>query len=138
MAAICLGVGRPQDFDRVICFVEVAVLDAEVFESIHTALRTHREVAVVSSILPRTITGIMRQLNARKLERRAQLAALPASEKQKLLEEIVAAAKAIGATMPPMPADAVRRSVWFRVVGEQCGGLGQEGAGAFPSKLRRS
>jgi hypothetical protein len=34
LAAICLQVGRPKDYDRVIRFVEAAVLDAEVFESI--------------------------------------------------------------------------------------------------------
>lgn len=34
LAAICLQVGRPKDHDRVIRFVEAAVLDAEIFESI--------------------------------------------------------------------------------------------------------
>jgi hypothetical protein len=65
------------------------------------------------------MTDFMRQLNARKVERRRQLAALPVSEKLKILEEMVAAAKAISATRPPKPVNAVRRSLWFGVVSEQ-------------------
>ena len=34
LAAICLQVGRPKDYDRVIRFVEAGVLDAEAFEAI--------------------------------------------------------------------------------------------------------
>jgi hypothetical protein len=65
------------------------------------------------------MTDIMRQLNARKVERRRLLAALPVSEKLKMLEEMVAAAKAISSTRPPKPVNAVRRSSRFGVAGEQ-------------------
>lgn len=49
------------------------------------------------------MTELMRQLTARKLERRKQLAALPVGEKLRMLEEMVAATKAISATRPPKP-----------------------------------
>ena len=53
------------------------------------------------------MTELMRQLAARKVERRCQLAALPVGEKLRLLEEMVAATKAISATRPPKPVNAV-------------------------------
>ena len=54
------------------------------------------------------MTDLMKQLAARKVERRRQLAALPVGEKLRMLEEMVAAAKAISATHPPKPANPVR------------------------------
>jgi hypothetical protein len=60
------------------------------------------------------MTDLMRQLTARKVERRCQLAALPVGEKLRMLEEMVAATKAISATRPPKPVNAVmaqRRSI---------------------------
>jgi hypothetical protein len=50
----------------------------------------------------------MKQLSARKVERRRLLAALPVGEKLRMLEEMVAAAKAITATQPPKPTNPVR------------------------------
>lgn len=55
------------------------------------------------------MTEFMRELAARKVERRRQLAALPVSEKLRMLEEMIAATKAISATKPPKPVNAVRR-----------------------------
>jgi len=54
------------------------------------------------------MTEFMRQLAAHKVERRRQLAALPVGEKLRLLEEMVAATKAVSATRPPKPVNAVR------------------------------
>lgn len=54
------------------------------------------------------MTDLMKQLTARKVERRRQLAALPVGEKLRMLEEMVAAAKKISATQPPKPVNAVR------------------------------
>jgi hypothetical protein len=54
------------------------------------------------------MTDLMKQLTARKVERRRQLAALPVGEKLRMLEEMVAAAKTISATRPPKPANPVR------------------------------
>lgn len=56
------------------------------------------------------MTDLMRQLTARKVERRRQLAALPVGEKLRMLEEMVAATKAISATRSPKLVNAVR--VW--------------------------
>ena len=50
----------------------------------------------------------MKELAARKAERRRQLAALPVGEKLRRLEEMVAAARVIGATRPVKPVDPVR------------------------------
>jgi len=47
------------------------------------------------------MADLMRQLTARKVERRRQLAALPVGEKLRMLEEMVASTKAISATRPP-------------------------------------
>ena len=49
------------------------------------------------------MTDLMKQLTARKVERRRQLAALPVGEKLRMLEEMVAAAKMISATQPSPP-----------------------------------
>lgn len=46
---------------------------------------------------------MMRQLTARKVERRRQLASLPVGGKLRKLEEMVATTKAISATRPPNP-----------------------------------
>lgn len=54
------------------------------------------------------MTDLMKQLTARKVERRRQLAALPVGEKLRMLEEMVAAAKVISATRPAKPANSVR------------------------------
>lgn len=54
------------------------------------------------------MTDLMRLLAARKVERRRQLAALPVAEKLRILEEMVATTKAISATRPPRPVNAVR------------------------------
>ena len=54
------------------------------------------------------MTDLMKQLTARKVERRKQLAALPVGEKLRMLEEMVAAAKMISATRPPKPINPVR------------------------------
>ncbi len=54
------------------------------------------------------MTDLMKQLTARKMERRRQLAALPVGEKLRMLEEMVAAAKRISATKPPKPVNPVR------------------------------
>ncbi|HCN28542.1 MAG TPA: hypothetical protein DIT64_07190 [Verrucomicrobiales bacterium] len=56
------------------------------------------------------MTELMRQLTARKVERRRQLAALPVGEKLRMLEEMVAATKAISATRPPKPVNPVQFS----------------------------
>ena len=53
------------------------------------------------------MTDLMKQLTARKVERRRQLAALPVGEKMRMLEEMVAAAKR-SATQPPKPVNPVR------------------------------
>jgi|UniRef100_UPI00378333CE hypothetical protein len=45
----------------------------------------------------------MKQIIARKVERRRQLAALPVGEKLRMLEEMVAATRVISATRPPPP-----------------------------------
>jgi hypothetical protein len=50
----------------------------------------------------------MKALGTRKVERRRQLAALPVGEKLRRLEEMVAAAKVIGATRPAKPVAPVR------------------------------
>ncbi len=52
----------------------------------------------------------MRQLAARKVECRRQLVALPVGEKLPMLEEMIAATKAISATKPPKPVNPVRVS----------------------------
>lgn len=54
------------------------------------------------------MTDLMKQLTARKVERRRQLAALPVGEKLRMLEEMIAAAKMISATQPPKPVNPVR------------------------------
>ena len=54
------------------------------------------------------MTDMMKQLLARKVERRKQLAALPVGEKLRMLEEMIAAAKVISATQPPKPSNPVR------------------------------
>jgi len=54
------------------------------------------------------MTDLMKQLAARKAERRKQLAALPVGEKLRMLEEMVAAAKRISVTRPPKPGNPVR------------------------------
>ncbi len=54
------------------------------------------------------MTDLMQQIAARKAERRRQLAALPVGEKLRLLEEMVAAAKAIGVTRGPKPSNPIR------------------------------
>lgn len=54
------------------------------------------------------MTDLMKQLTARKVERRRQLAALPVGEKLRMLEEMVAAAKRISASQPPKPVNPVR------------------------------
>ena len=54
------------------------------------------------------MTDLMKQLTARKLERRRQLAALPVGEKLRMLAEMVAAAKMISASQPPKPTNPVR------------------------------
>ena len=57
------------------------------------------------------MTDLMRQLAARKVERRRQLAALPVGEKLRMLEEMLAATKAITASQPPKPANPVQHRV---------------------------
>ena len=54
------------------------------------------------------MNDLMRQLAARKVERRKQLAALPVGEKLRMLEEMNATTRAISATRPPKPAKPVR------------------------------
>ena len=54
------------------------------------------------------MTDLMKQLTARKVERRRQLAALPVGEKLRMLEEMVAAARMISSTHPPKPVNPVR------------------------------
>lgn len=54
------------------------------------------------------MTDLMRQLAARKVERRRQLAALPVGEKLRMLEDMVAATRAISSTRPTKPANPVR------------------------------
>lgn len=62
------------------------------------------------------MTDFVRQLAARKVEHRRQLAALPVGEKLRMLEEMVAAAKVISATRPPKPVNAVMRRSLRRVL----------------------
>jgi hypothetical protein len=54
------------------------------------------------------MTDLMRQLALRKVEARRRLAALPVGEKLRMLEEMMAATKAISATHPPKPTNPVR------------------------------
>lgn len=54
------------------------------------------------------MTDLMKQLTARKVERRKQLAALPVGVKLRMLEEMVASARKISATQPPKPVSPVR------------------------------
>lgn len=54
------------------------------------------------------MSDIMKQIAARKVERRRQLAALPVGEKLRMLEEMVAATKSIAASQPPKPRNARR------------------------------
>jgi hypothetical protein len=54
------------------------------------------------------MTDLMKQLHARKVERRRLLATLPVGEKLRMLEEMVVAAKVISATQPPKPINPVR------------------------------
>lgn len=54
------------------------------------------------------MTDLMKQLAARKVERRRQLAALPVGEKLRMLEDMVAATRAISATRPTKPTNPVR------------------------------
>lgn len=54
------------------------------------------------------MTDLMKQIAARKVERRKQLAALPVGEKLRMLEDMVAATRAISATRPAKPANPVR------------------------------
>ena len=56
------------------------------------------------------MTELMKQLAARKVERRRQLAALPVGEKLRMLEEMVRSTRAISATHPPAPANPIRVS----------------------------
>ncbi len=50
------------------------------------------------------MNDLSRQFAARKVERRRQLAALPVGEKLRMLEDMVAMARAISATRPAGPA----------------------------------
>jgi len=54
------------------------------------------------------MNDLMKELAARKVERRRQLAALPIGEKLRRLEEMVAATRAISATRPVKPVNPVR------------------------------
>ena len=56
------------------------------------------------------MTDLMQQITVRKLKRRNQLAALPVGEKLRMLDEMVAATKAIHDTRPSKPLNAVRLS----------------------------
>ncbi|WP_395745888.1 hypothetical protein [Prosthecobacter sp.] len=51
----------------------------------------------------------MKQIHARKVERRKQLAALPVGEKLRMLEEMLASAGAVSASCPPKLANPIRR-----------------------------
>lgn len=75
------------------------------------------------------MTEVMRQLGARKLERRKQLAALPVGEKLRLLEEMVAATRVISAARPPRTANPVRNGLHVKVsdVGRETTGVDFEG-----------
>lgn len=54
------------------------------------------------------MNDLITAMNARKMERRRQLAALPVGEKLRMLEEMVAATRRIHATAPPKPVNAVQ------------------------------
>ncbi len=54
------------------------------------------------------MTELMQQIISRKRERRRQLASLPVGEKLRMLEQMVAAAKAISANRPAKPVNPVR------------------------------
>lgn len=54
------------------------------------------------------MTKLMKEIAARKAERRRQIAALPVGEKLRQLEEMVAVAKSIGATRGPKPTNPVQ------------------------------
>ena len=56
------------------------------------------------------MTELMQQILERKRARRRALAALPAGEKLRMLEEMIADTRAIVATHPPKPANPVRFS----------------------------
>ena len=49
------------------------------------------------------MNDIIKQIHVRKLERRKQLAALPVGEKLRMLEEMLAATRAISASRPSKP-----------------------------------
>ncbi len=56
------------------------------------------------------MNDLIQAMNIRKTERRRQLAALPVGEKLRMLEEMLAATRAISATRPAKPANPVRFS----------------------------
>lgn len=55
------------------------------------------------------MNDLMKQMHARKVERRKQLAALPVREKLRILEGMMASMRAISASRPPKPANVIRR-----------------------------
>ena len=57
----------------------------------------------------RRMNDLMRQMHARKVERRKQLAALPVGEKLRMLEEMLAATRTISTGRPPKPVSVIRR-----------------------------
>ncbi len=59
------------------------------------------------------MNDIIKQIHVRKLERRKQLAALPVGEKLRMLEEMLAATRAISASRPSKPKNPIR---WSKTV----------------------
>ncbi len=67
------------------------------------------------------MTPILEDMMARKRERRKALAALPVGEKLWMLEQILEDTRAIAATHPPKPANALKLKIRRRVVLEPSG-----------------
>ena len=67
------------------------------------------------------MTPLLEDMLARKRERRKAVAALPVGEKLRMLEQILEDTKAITATHPPKPANALKLKIRRRVVLEPSG-----------------
>lgn len=67
------------------------------------------------------MTSLLKDMVARKSERRRELAALPVGEKLRMLEQILADTRSIVATHPLKPANALKVKIRQRTVLEPSG-----------------
>jgi hypothetical protein len=67
------------------------------------------------------MTPLLEDMMARKRERRKALAALPVGEKLRMLEQILEDTRAIAATHPPKPANALKMKIRRKVALESPG-----------------